>query len=172
MRDFHRPGRSAVFARNGMCATSHPLAAEVAVGILREGGNAVDAAIAGAVLLGICEPQMTGLRRRLLRPDRRTRRSRGRGAERLGPGARRHRRRQAARCAARRSPVGSADAVTVPGAVDAFCRLSSERGRLPLDQVLAPAIRYAEEGVPVAPRVAFDWAAAADTLQGAARRPS
>lgn len=61
MRDFHFPGRAPVLVTNGRCATSRPLAARAAVDILGRGGNAMDAAVAGAVLLGMCEPQMTAI---------------------------------------------------------------------------------------------------------------
>ncbi len=169
MRDFHLPGRSPVFAQNGMCATSHPLAAKVAVQMLEAGGNAMDAAIAGAVLLGLCEPQMTGLGGdcfTLLKPA---------GEDRIvalnGSGHA-----PAALSAARmrdaglaQVPTNTPDAVTIPGAIDAFCTLSKDWGRLGLKTCLAPAIHYAEAGVPVAPRTASDWAEAADHLQGPAR---
>lgn len=170
MRDFHRPGRSATYAANGMCATSHPLAASVAVDVLKAGGNAVDAAIAGAVLLGICEPQMTGIGGDcfvLLKPA---------GAETviaLNGSGRAPRAYSAGAMRARglgSVPIQGIEAVTLPGAVDAFCTLSEDWGKLGLDAVLAPAIRYAEQGVPVAPRVAFDWAVDAEALKGDARR--
>ncbi|APG48589.1 gamma-glutamyltransferase family protein [Phaeobacter porticola] len=168
MRDFHSPGRSAVFAENGLCATSHPLAAGAAIDILKRGGNAMDAAIAGAVLLGICEPQMTGIGGDCFvlysRPGSPVQAMNGSG-----------RAAAAAEAATLRGaglttvPLNSPDAVTVPGAIDAFCKLSQTEGRLGLDALLAPAIHYAETGVPVAPRVAFDWQNDADTLQGSAR---
>ncbi len=168
MRDFQVPGRSAVFAQNGLCATSHPLAAVVAIDTLKAGGNAVDAAIAGAVVLGICEPQMTGIGGDcfvLLKPAGEERilglNGSGRAPAALSAAALRARGLTAV-------PVHGVEAVTVPGAVDAFCRLSERWGRLGLDRVLAPAIRYAEEGVPVAPRVAQDWARATH-LRGAGR---
>lgn len=61
MRDFQTPGRSGVFSLKGICATSHPIAAREAVTIMENGGNAMDAAITAAVLLGICEPSSTGM---------------------------------------------------------------------------------------------------------------
>jgi gamma-glutamyltranspeptidase/glutathione hydrolase len=169
MRDFQKPGRSAVFATNGICATSHPLAAKTAIDILQSGGNAADAAIAAAVLLGICEPQMTGIGGDcfvLLKPA---------GEERivaLNGSGRAPRGLAAADLRARGHtvvPFYAPEAVTIPGAIDAFCRLSADWGRLDLSQVLAPAIRYADEGVPVAPRTARDWAEAVPNLTGAAR---
>jgi gamma-glutamyltranspeptidase/glutathione hydrolase len=170
MRDFQMPGRSAVFAANGMCATSHPLAAGVAIDILKAGGNAADAAVAGAVALGFCEPQMTGLGGdcfALVKPAGSEEVLALNGSARAPAGLSAQAMRDRGLAAV---PVQGVEAVTVPGAVDAFCALIAAHGRLPLDRVLAPAIRYAEEGVPVAPRVALDWAEAAPNLQGAARR--
>ncbi len=169
MRDFHLPGRSPVYAMNGMCATSHPLAAKVALDMLEQGGNAVDAAIAGAVLLGICEPHMTGIGGDCFVLFSKT------GEEPIHALNGSGRAPAAASAEALRSrgldrvPLTGAEAVTVPGAVDAFCRLSEDHGRLGLEAILAPAIRYAEEGVPVAPRVAFDWPRAGTRLMGHAR---
>ncbi|MFN6979492.1 MAG: gamma-glutamyltransferase, partial [Gemmobacter sp.] len=169
MRDLHMPGRSAVYAANGLCATSSPLAAQVAVDILKSGGNAVDAAIAAAVTLGLCEPQMTGIGGDcfvLLKPAGEERivalNGSGRAPAALSAAAMRARGLSAV-------PVHGPEAVTVPGAVDAFCRLSETWGRLGLDAVLAPAIRYAEDGVPIGERTAWDWARATH-LSGAARQ--
>lgn len=170
MRDFQLPGRSAVFAENGMAATSHPLASKVAIQLLEAGGNAVDAAIGAAVLLGVCEPQMTGLGGDcfvLLKPagEDRIVALNGSGRAPAGLSA------EAMRAGGHKTvPIGGAEAVTIPGAVDAFCQLSADWGKLGLKTTLAPAIHYFEAGVPVAPRTAFDWAQAADRLQGDARR--
>ena len=169
MRDFHLPGRSAVLATNGICATSHPLAAQAAIDILKSGGNAMDAAIAGAVLLGLCEPQMTGIGGdcfALIKPA---------GSDEVhavnGSG-----RAPAAASAARLRDMGhetvplySAEAVTVPGAIDAFCAMSAQWGKLGIADSLAPAIAYCDAGVPVSPRVAWDWQGCEPVLQGHGR---
>jgi gamma-glutamyltranspeptidase / glutathione hydrolase len=170
MRDFQKPGRSPVLAMNGLCATSHPLAASAAVDVLRRGGNAMDAAIAGAVILGLCEPAMTGIggdcfalvspagTEDVVAVNGSGRAPAGHNAALLrgeGHGT---------------VPLDHPYAVTVPGAIDAFCAMSDRWGRLGLADSLAPAIRYMDEGVPIAPRVAFDYQQAHENLQGVARR--
>lgn len=169
MRDLHQPGRSAVYAANGMAATSHPIAAQVAVEMLKSGGNAVDAAIAGALVLGIAEPQMTGIGGDcfvLVKPpgteDIVALNGSGRAPRGLDAATLRDRGLAAI-------PTQGIEAVTLPGAIDAFCRLNADYGLKSLADTLAPAIRYAEDGIPVAPRVAFDWAGDIDCLKGAAR---
>jgi gamma-glutamyltranspeptidase/glutathione hydrolase len=170
MRDFHHPGRSAAYAENGMCATSHPLAAQTAIATLQAGGNAVDAAIAGAVLLGLCEPAMTGIGGDcfvLIKPagseDIVALNGSGRAPAALSGAALRD-------AGHSTMPVfGHPASVTIPGAVDAFCRLSADHGKLGLDAVLAPTIHYAEAGVPVAPRAQFDWVHHHENLTPTAR---
>ncbi|MEO0892712.1 MAG: gamma-glutamyltransferase family protein [Pseudomonadota bacterium] len=166
MRNFHFPGRSSVLASNGMCATSHPLAAKVAVNTLERGGNAMDAAIAGAVILGLCEPQMTGIGGDCFvlfnapgTNDVQCYNGSGHAPHAINAEAMRE-------AGHNTVPENGAEAVTVPGAIDAFCHLSETHGKLGIDALLAPSIRYAEEGIPVAPRVAYDWPFDAECLSG------
>jgi gamma-glutamyltranspeptidase/glutathione hydrolase len=168
MRDLHLPGRSAVYAANGICATSHPIGAQVAVEVLKSGGNAVDAAIAGALVLGIAEPQMTGIGGDcfvLVKPPGSEEVIALNGSGRAPAGL------DAAALRAKgltAIPTQGIEAVTLPGAIDAFCTLNADYGLMSLTDTLTPAIRYADEGIPVAPRVAFDWADDIAVLKGAA----
>ncbi|MEQ5869953.1 gamma-glutamyltransferase family protein [Sagittula sp. NFXS13] len=168
MRDFHKPGRSGVLADSGMCATSHPLAASAAIDILRQGGNAMDAAIAGALILGCAEPAMTGIGgdcfALVAKP----------GADVIavnGSG-----RAPAALTADQMRanghsimPLHDANAVSIPGAIDGFCAMSKRFGTLGLADSLAPAIRYMEDGIPIAARAAFDYGQSSHVLQAGAR---
>ena len=168
---YQGPGRSVAYAGEAMCATSHPAAASVALDMLRQGGNAVDAAVAGALVLGFCEPMMCGLGGdafALIAFDG------GKGPTIALNGS--GRAPQAADAARLRAQglstisTSSVDAITLPGAIDAFDRLVRDWGRLDLPTVLAPAIGYAERGVPVTPRIAMDWRDYQSRLSGDARR--
>ena len=161
MRDFQQPRRSAAFGTSGMAATSHPDATLAALDILKRGGNAMDAAIGAVALLGVVEPHMTGIGGDcfvLYAPA---------GGTKDGPviafngsGAA-----PAAATMEKLRGLGVTEigedmphAVTIPGAVDAWCRLHGDHGKLPLPEILAPAIAAAENGILLHPRVAHDWA--------------
>jgi gamma-glutamyltranspeptidase/glutathione hydrolase len=157
MRNFQFPGRSTVHAQNAMVATSHPLAALAAIEVLQAGGTAADAAVAACALLGVIEPQSTGIGGdcfALIQP-------RGEGKIFAYNGSGRAPMAANAAWYLERGigavPLTSAHAVSIPGAVDAWQTILRNHGRFGFDRLLQPAIKAAEEGYVVAPRVAFDW---------------
>ena len=164
-RDFHLPGRSPVIACDGMAATSHPLATLTAIDTLRAGGNAVDAAVAAVAALCVLEPQSTGIGGDcfclVAKPGQPVWGYNGSGRA----GARASTESLLAE-GIREIASRSIHAVTVPGAVEAWAAILDAHGRFGLDRALAPAIRYAENGFPVAQRIASDWARAEAMLGG------
>lgn len=163
-RDFHLPGRSQVYAADGMVAASHPLASVAALDALRAGGTAADAAVTAAAALAVLEPQMTGIGGDcfclVAKPGKPVWGYNGSG--RAGAAAR-------AEALVAQGVTAivpeSVHSVTVPGAVAAWAAILEAHGRFGLDRALAPAIHYAEEGAPVAPRVALDWERYGDVLR-------
>lgn len=155
-----------------MVATSHPLATFAALEMLRAGGNAMDAAVCAAAVQAVVEPQSTGIGGDcfvLYCPKGRNEVLAFNGSGRAPAAA------TVDWYRARgfdQVPIHGPHAVTVPGAIDAWCRLLADHGRKGIDAALAPAIRYAEQGYVIHDRVAFDWAESVPTLasdQNAAR---
>jgi gamma-glutamyltranspeptidase / glutathione hydrolase len=151
--------RSPVLATEGMVATSHPRAARAGIEVLAAGGNAADAAVATAAALNVVEPCSTGVGGDAfaLVYEAAT------GGVRAVNGSGRSGRAVTRVALSEHGvdgaiPRSSAHAVTVPGAVAAWEDTVTRHGRLPLADVLVPAIRLAEEGCPVTPIVAHLWA--------------
>jgi gamma-glutamyltranspeptidase/glutathione hydrolase len=158
--------RSVVYARHGMVAASHPLAVEIGVGVLRDGGTAVDAAIAVNAALGFLEPVACGIGGDLfaLVWDAESRKLHGLNASGRAPNAA-----DAARVPAEADgtiPVYSPHAWTVPGTVDGWFELHARFGKLPMRRLLEPAIRAADEGEPVPQVIAAAWDRGGRLLSG------
>jgi len=146
-------------------ATSQPLASAAALRILQEGGNAFDAAVGASAVLSLVEPHMTGLggdlfalfwsadEDRLVGLD-----ASGRAGSLMTPERIRE-------DGFDDVPYQGPKSVTVPGAVAGWAALNAEYGSLPLERVLAPAIALAEDGFPVSPIIARQWAAEEDLLR-------
>lgn len=171
IRDFHLPGRSPAYSRGGMAATSHPLATATALDVLTRGGNAVDAAVAAVAVLGVVEPQMTGIGGDcfaiLADTDGTLHGLNGSGRAPKSAATDWFLERGISEIAG-----DSVHSVTVPGAVKAWESLLADHGSWGLDRVLQPAIRFAADGFPVTPRVGADWAGETERLArdpGAAR---
>lgn len=157
MTYFTETGRAPVMAKNGMAATSHPRSSEVAIEVLKAGGNAMDAAVAACAVQCVVEPQSTGI-----------------GGDCFaiyapGGGTDYHAFNGSGRAPSAADPAWfkaqgiseideqSPHAVTIPGAVDAWDQLIRDHGRMTLSELLKPAIKFAREGYKVEARVASDF---------------
>jgi gamma-glutamyltranspeptidase/glutathione hydrolase len=156
--------RSPAVGRHGMAATSQPLATQAAIDILQAGGNAIDAAIAADAVLGVTEPMSCGLGGDLFAIvwDAKTKKLFGLNASGRSPRSLRLEefKRRNIRYIPSHGPLG----VSVPGCADGWAELHNRFGKLPLDQVLAPAIRHAREGFAVTQVIARGWKAGASAL--------
>ena len=153
--------RSEVFAPHAMAATSQPLATQIALDIMRGGGNAVDAAIAANAALGLMEPVGSGMGGDLFAIvwDAKTKKLYG-----LNGSGRSPRSLTLAQLRAELAKLGEKEIpplgplpVSVPGAVDGWFELHGKFGKMPMKQILAPTIRYAREGFPVSDVISFYW---------------
>ncbi len=151
--------RAPVIAKNGMAATAHPLASQAAIEILRAGGSAVDAAIAANAVLGLMEPTGCGIGGDLFAIvwDPEEKALSGLNASGRAPAGQSLEALRAALAKRTAIPPIGALPVTVPGAVDGWFELHAAHGRLDMRDVLAPAIRYAEEGFAVTQLIAHYW---------------
>jgi gamma-glutamyltranspeptidase/glutathione hydrolase len=149
--------RSEVIARHGMVATSQPLATQAGLEILKQGGSAVDAAIAANAVLTLVEPTGSGLGGDLFAIvwDAKAKKLQGLNASGRSPAALTLE--EFERRGLKHIPPQGPLPITVPGCADGWCELSARYGKLPLAQVLAPAIRYAREGAPISELVAYYW---------------
>ncbi len=158
-------GRSTVYAPNGAVATSQPLATSAALRVLENGGNAIDAAVVAAAVLGVVEPHMTGMggdmfalfwsaeEERLVGLD-----ASGKAGSLIDADA-------LIAAGHDRMPGAGAEAITVPGAVSGWNALLESYGTLSLAEALEPARRIAADGFPVTPIIARQWAAQTDKLK-------
>ena len=149
--------RSEVIAQHGMAATSHPMATQAALDILKQGGNAVDAAIAANSMLALMEPTGCGLGGDLFAIvwDTRTEKLHGLNSSGRSPYSLtlEHFKKLGLKKIPDRGPLS----VSVPGAVAGWFALHEKFGKLPMRTILAPAIRYAREGFPVSEVIAAAW---------------
>lgn len=165
MRNFQYAGRSPVHSTNGMAATSNPLATITALNVLRDGGNAVDAAVAACAVQCVVEPESTGIGGdcfALIAPKGGSKivayNGSGRAPKTLTADWLLER---GIKEIERHSP----HAVTIPGAVDAWAQLIANYGSRDLAAVLKPAIGFARDGYPIHSRVFYDWNNNLDVLR-------
>ena len=147
--------RSEVIAKNGMVATSHPLASQIGLQILKDGGNAIDAAIAANVALGLMEPTGNGIGGDLfvILWDAKTKKLYGLNAS--GPSPQSISIEYFTANKLEKIPSYGPLPVSVPGAVDGWIKLHERFGKLPFEELFKPTIDYANNGFPLTETIAY-----------------
>ncbi len=158
-------GRSTVYAPNGAVATSQPLASAAGLEVLRQGGNAVDAAVAAAAVLSVTEPHMTGIGGDMFAIVWLAREQKLVALNASGRAGSLMTRETLEARGFRAGSQQGVMSVTVPGALAGWDLLLRTHGRRTLAQVLQPAIVYARDGFPVSPIIAAQWANETSFLQ-------
>ncbi len=154
--------RNVVYGKKGMVATGNPLAAQVGLEILKKGGNAIDAAIATAATLTVVEPTANGIGGDAFALVWTGNRLHGLNSS--GPAPKSISAKALKELGYTEMPTYGLIPVNVPGAPAAWAELSKKFGKLPFEEVLEPAIKYAEEGFTIQPQVGAGWAAAFKTM--------
>lgn len=157
--------RSEVLAPHAMAATSQPLATQIALDTMKAGGNAVDAAVAANAALGLMEPTSCGIGGDLFAIvwDAKTKKLYGLNAS--GRSPKLLTLAEFSRRKLKSIPKYGALPVSVPGCVDGWFELHDRFGKLPMQQVLAPTIKYARDGFPVSEVIASHWKRGAAVFQ-------
>ena len=147
--------RSEVIAKNGMVATSHPLASQIGLQILKDGGNAIDAAIAANAALGLMEPTGNGIGGDLfvILWDAKTKKLYGLNAS--GPSPQNISIEYFTAKKLEKIPSYGPLPVSVPGAVDGWIKLHEKFGKLPFEELFKPTIDYANNGFPLTETIAY-----------------
>lgn len=155
--------RSEVIATQGMAATSQPLATQVALDVLKSGGNAIDAAIAANALLGLVEPTGSGVGGDLFAIiwDAESKQLYGLNASGRSPKSLTL---EYLKSQGDKIPSYGPLPVSVPGAVDGWFEMHGRFGKLPMSEILQPAINYAENGFPVTELISYYMQASASRL--------
>ncbi len=157
--------RSEVIARNGMAATSHPLATQVALDILKKGGNAIDAAIAANAVLGVVEPTGAGIGGDIFALIWSADKSKLYGLNGSGKSPRSLKLEYFKENDIEFIPSYGPLPVSVPGCVDGWYEMHDMFGRLPMKDILQPAINYARDGFPVTEVIAYYLALGTERLK-------
>lgn len=147
--------RSEVIAQNGMACTSQPLATQAALDILKNGGNAIDAAIAANAVLGLVEPTGSGIGGDLFAIIWSNEKQKLFGLNASGRSPRSLKLDYFTENGYEKIPAYGPLPVSVPGCVDGWYEMHGMFGKLPMENILQPAIKYAREGFPVSELIAY-----------------